>query len=144
MCRQNTTNKLRTRRQYAGPRAKAAASDQQATAAKAASIQFSVLVLQLLNGSTASFSTSHQSPRRPWIRLMMMMTTAITSRRWISPPPMWPMKPRSQSTTRITIIVQSMVFLSIELTCIATQRGDAIKQKLWNTTKSGSSRIDDI
>ncbi len=28
MCRQNTTNKLRTRRQFAGPRAKAAAFDQ--------------------------------------------------------------------------------------------------------------------
>src|SRR3977135_1757478 len=34
--------------------------------------------------------------------------TAITSRRWIKLPPTWPMKPRSQSTIRMTIIVQSM------------------------------------
>src|SRR4029434_1143296 len=39
---------------------------------------------------------------------MIRMTTAITSRRWIKPPPMWPMKPRSQRMTKMTIIVQSM------------------------------------
>src|SRR5947209_19317430 len=39
---------------------------------------------------------------------MTRMTTATTSRRWIKPPPTWPMKPISQSTTRMTIIVQSM------------------------------------
>src|ERR1700730_17274204 len=61
---------------------------------------------------------------------MIMMMTAITIRRWIRPPPTWPMKPRSQSTSRITTIVQSMVFLSIELAVIAPERRDSIKQKL--------------
>jgi hypothetical protein len=37
----------------------------------------------------------------------------MTSRRWIKPPPMWPMKPKSQRTTRMTNIVQSMGFLSV-------------------------------
>jgi len=45
---------------------------------------------------------------------MITMIRAITRRRWIRPPPTWPRKPRSQSTTRIRIIVQSTVFLSIE------------------------------
>jgi len=61
---------------------------------------------------------------------MITMMTAITIRRWISPPPTWPMKPRSQSTSRMTTIVQSMVFLSIELAVIAPQRRDSIKQKI--------------
>src|ERR1700730_1032158 len=38
----------------------------------------------------------------------MSTTTAITSRRWIRAPPTWPIKPRSQSTTKMTIIVQSI------------------------------------
>lgn len=75
-------------------------------------------------------STSLQSPRLPWIRLMITTMTAITRRRWIRPPPTWPRKPRSQSTTKITTIVQSMMFLSIELAAIATQRLDSIKQKI--------------
>jgi RNase P/RNase MRP subunit p30 len=46
---------------------------------------------------------------------MIKTTTATTSSRWIKLPPTWPRKPRSQSTTKITIIVQSMVFLSVKL-----------------------------
>src|SRR4029450_10643037 len=46
---------------------------------------------------------------------MIRTMTAITSRMWIRLPPTCPMKPRSHSTTKMTIIVQSMVFLSVEL-----------------------------
>ena len=39
---------------------------------------------------------------------MIRMTTATRSRRWMRAPPKWPMKPRSQSTTSMIIIVQSI------------------------------------
>jgi hypothetical protein len=41
------------------------------------------------------------------IRLMISRTRATTSRRWIKLPPMWPSKPTSHSTSKMTIIVQS-------------------------------------
>jgi|SRR6516225_3687300 len=51
--------------------------------------------------------------------------TAITSRRWIKLPPTWPIRPRSQSTTRMTIMVQSMdnPFGSVESSLLVLSRG---------------------
>src|SRR5271166_4324822 len=39
---------------------------------------------------------------------MTRTTTAMTSKRWIRPPAMWKLKPRSHRTKRITKTVQSM------------------------------------
>ena len=43
---------------------------------------------------------------------MTKTMTAITSSRWINPPPTWPRKPRSQRIRRITNIVHSINFTS--------------------------------
>jgi len=40
-------------------------------------------------------------------RLIIRTMTAITNSRWIKLPPTWPSKPRSQSTSKMTIIIQS-------------------------------------
>ena len=64
---------------------------------------------------------------------MIRTTTAITSRRWIRLPPTWPMKPRSQRTMRMTIMVQSMGYvfpLSLFERRIPTESRKIIKQKL--------------
>jgi len=44
---------------------------------------------------------------------MTSTMTAITSSRWINPPPTWPRKPRSQRMMRITNIVHSIILFRL-------------------------------
>ena len=44
---------------------------------------------------------------------MTKTMTAITSSRWINPPPTWPRKPRSQRMRRITNMVHSINFIPV-------------------------------
>jgi hypothetical protein len=46
----------------------------------------------------------------PVTRLKIRIMTAKTMRRWIRAPPTWSVKPRSHNTSRITKIVQSILF----------------------------------
>jgi hypothetical protein len=51
--------------------------------------------------------------RRPDTSWKMRTITAITSSRWINPPPMPPIRPNNHKIIRTTRIVQSMIFSSI-------------------------------
>jgi hypothetical protein len=77
------------------------------------------------------------------MRLMIRTTTATTSSRWIKLPPTWPMKPRSQRMTRMTIIVQSMSipFGSVKLSSAYLFRDSSPRQAFSKIESKRSSRF---
>src|SRR5579862_9117114 len=52
--------------------------------------------------------TDAHTTRRPVMSWMIRTTTAMTRSRWISPPAIWKLNPRSHRISRMTKIVQSM------------------------------------
>lgn len=60
----------------------------------------------------------HAMPRRPLSKLMTRITNATTSNKWMRPPPMWRLKPKSHKIPRTTKIVQSIFILLCELSAL--------------------------
>jgi len=64
--------------------------------------------LEADNGRNLALSSVYTIPRRPVSRLKTSTTSATTSRRWIRPPPICRLNPRSHRIPRTTRIVQSI------------------------------------
>ena len=60
----------------------------------------------------------HAMPRRPLSKLMTRITNATTSSKWMRPPPIWRLKPKSHKIPRTTKIVQSIFVLLCELSAL--------------------------
>ena len=60
----------------------------------------------------------HAMPRRPLSKLMTRITNATTSIKWMRPPPIWRLKPKSHKIPRTTKIVQSIFILLCELSAL--------------------------
>jgi hypothetical protein len=60
---------------------------------------------------TSAGKPPHAMPRRPLSKLMTRTTNATTSSKWMRPPPIWRLKPKSHKIPRTTKIVQSIFIL---------------------------------
>ena len=60
---------------------------------------------------TSAGKAPHAMPRRPLSKLMTSTTNATTSSKWMRPPPIWRLKPKSHKIPRTTKIVQSIFIL---------------------------------
>src|SRR5438445_7815461 len=75
---------------------------------------------------------------------MIKTTTAITSSKWIRPPPTCPRKPRSQRTIRIINIVQSISLFSVSFflheLCVASRRKNLKQNRERHSTKESRAQ----